>query len=58
MVSQKGCTDRPHVAIGWIGPLSHHLGSLLGDIELNVLCAFVCRVGYFDTQIKETLLYM
>ena len=25
-------------------------------IELTVLCAFVCKVGYFDAQNKETLL--
>jgi hypothetical protein len=28
-----------------------------GAIELTVLCAFVCKVGYFDAQIRETLLY-
>ena len=42
--------------IGWIGVVSHHLRLLLGAIELIVLCAFVCRVEYFDAQIKETLL--
>ena len=45
------------VVIGQLGVLSHHLQSLLGAIELIILCAFVCRVGYFDAQIKETLLY-
>ena len=40
--------------IGWIGVVSHHLRSLMGDIKLIVLCA---RVGYLDVQIKETLLY-
>ena len=29
----------------------------LGVVELAVSCAFVCQVGYFDTQIRETLLY-
>ena len=43
--------------IGQIGVVSHHLRSLLGAIELTILCAFVCRVGYFDAQIRETLLY-
>ena len=36
--------------IGWIGHVSHHLGSLLGGIygnALTVLCGFVCGVGYF-----------
>ena len=35
--------------IGRMGHVSHQLGSLLG--------ALVCRVGYFDTQIRETLPY-
>ena len=43
--------------IGKIGYISHHLGSLSGAIELIVLCAFVIKVGYFDTQIRETVLY-
>ena len=43
--------------IGRIGDVLHHLRSLLGAIELYVLYAFVCRVGYFDSQIRETLLY-
>jgi hypothetical protein len=40
--------------IGWRGVVSYHLRSIVGDIKLIVLCA---RVGYFDVQIKETLLY-
>jgi hypothetical protein len=43
--------------IGWIGHISHHLGSVLSAIELTVLCVFVSIVGYFDDQIRETLLY-
>ena len=43
--------------IAWIGIISCHLQSLLGAIELIVLCAFMCKVGYFDAQIKKTLLY-
>ena len=43
--------------IGWTCVVSHHLRSLLGAIELTVLCAFVCKVEYFDVQIRETLLY-
>ena len=43
--------------IDWIGVVSHHLRSLLDAIELTVLCASVCRVRYFDAQIRETLLY-
>jgi hypothetical protein len=44
-------------AIGHICIVSYHLQSLLGVIELTILCAFVCKVGYFDAQIRETLLY-
>ena len=43
--------------IGQIGLVSHHLQSLLGAVELTVLCAFVCRVRYLDAQIRSTLLY-
>ena len=43
--------------IGQIGVVSHHLRSLLGVIELIISCAFICRVGYFDAQSRETLLY-
>ena len=43
--------------VGQIGVVSHHLQSLLGVIELTVLCIFVCRAGYFDAMIKETLVY-
>ena len=42
----------------WIGLVSCHLGSPRGAIELTVLCAFVCKVGYFDAQIKKILLYI
>ena len=42
--------------VGPIGFVSHHLGSLLSAIKLTALCAFVCRIRYFDAQIKETLL--
>lgn len=45
------------VVIGWIGFGSHQLGSLLGAIELTVLCAILCRVGYFNAQIMGVLLY-
>ena len=45
------------VVIGHIGVISYHLRSLLGAIELTVLCAFVWWVGEFDAQIRETLLY-
>ena len=43
--------------VGRISVVSHHSQSLLGVIELTILCAFVCRVGYFDAQIRETLQY-
>ena len=39
---------------GYIGHVSH----CLGTIELVIfLCAFVCRVGYYDVESRETLLY-
>ena len=43
--------------ISQIGHVSHHLGSLLGAIELIIFCALTCIVRYFDAQIRETLLY-
>jgi hypothetical protein len=49
-LERKGCSDRQDAMVGRIGPVSHHLGSLLGAIELTVSCAFVCRVGYLDAQ--------
>ena len=52
----KGCNNTLDVMIGKIGHVSHHLGSLLGAIELTVLCTLVCIVGYLDVQIKQTLL--
>ena len=39
--------------IGQIGHFSHHLGSPLGAIELTVLCAYVCKVKYFDAQNRK-----
>ena len=43
--------------ISQIGVASHHLQSLLGAIELTSLCAFVCKVPYFDAQIREVVVY-
>ena len=43
--------------IGRIGTVSHHLRSLLGTIELTILCAFIRKVGYFDGHIRETPLH-
>ena len=48
----KVCPEKDEV----IDLISHHLGSILGAIKLILLCAFVCIVGYFDAQIRETLL--
>jgi hypothetical protein len=39
------------------GVVAYHLQSLLGAIELIILYAFICIVGYFDAQIRETPLY-
>ena len=56
-MAQKGCNDRWDVVIGWIGVVSHHSQSLLDAIGLSILCTFICRVGYFDAQIRNTLVY-
>ena len=40
-----------------IGVVSDHFAIILSVIELIVLCAFICKVRYFDVQIRETLLY-
>jgi hypothetical protein len=40
----EGCNDRWDAVIGWTCVVSHHLRSLLGVIEVIVLCAFVCIV--------------
>ena len=57
VVARKGCSDRSDTMIGRIVHVSHHLGSLLGVIELIVLCASACNIGYFDAQIGDILLY-
>ena len=56
-MARKGCCDGHDAVNGWIGHVSHHLGSVSGAIALIVLRAFVCGVGCFDAQIGETLLY-
>ena len=56
-MAREGCSDSLDAVIGWLGHLLHHLRSLLGAIEVTVLCAFVCRVRCYDAQIRETLLY-
>ena len=53
----KRCSDKWDVVIGQIGVVSYHLSSLLGALELIVLCGFQCKVGFFDAKIKETILY-
>ena len=57
VVVQKGCSDRWEAMIGHIGVVSHHLWSLLGVIELTILCAFVCNMGCFHAWIREALLH-
>jgi hypothetical protein len=52
VVAQKGRSGVLDVVTGHIGHVSCHLGSLLSAIELIVLCVFVCKVGFFDAQIK------
>ena len=47
-----------------IGVLSHHLQSLLGVIELIILCAFACILGIFyrsnqrDYNVQKDLTYL
>ena len=48
VVAQKGRSVKLDAMMGWIGQVSHHLGSLVGAIELTVLHAFVYQIGYFD----------
>ena len=43
--------------IGWIGVISCHMQLILSAMELTILCAFICKIGYFDAQVRETLLY-
>ena len=54
MVAQKERIARWDAMIGRIGVVSHHLQSLLGAIKLTILRVFVCRVEYFDIQIRDT----
>jgi len=56
VATQKGHNYKSNAMIGWIGVVSHHLQSLLDVIELTILCASVCKVGYVDAHIRETLL--
>ena len=57
MVAHKRYIDRQDVVIGQIGATTDHLRSLLCAIKSIVLCTFICKVGYFDAQIRETLLF-
>ena len=58
VVARKGCSDMWDVLIGRIGAMSHHLPSILGVIEFNhFVYSFVCKVGYIDAQIRESLLH-
>ena len=45
----KGCSDWPYRCC--FTPLA----ITFGPIGLTILCAFVSIVGYFDAQIRETL---
>jgi len=38
MMVLKGCNDRWDAVIGWTCFVSHHLRSVLGAIELTVMC--------------------
>lgn len=56
-MAQTRCINIWDIVIAWRGVVSQHLRSLLSVIGLIVLCAFLCRVEYFDVQIQETLMY-
>lgn len=55
MMVQKGCNHTWDTMIGQIGVFPP-LAITLCTIELAILCAFICTIGYFDAQISETLL--
>jgi len=52
VLASKGCRD-------WLDSSRFTPFAIIwmGAIELIILCAFVYKVGYFDAQIRETLLY-
>lgn len=56
-MARKEYSDMWDVMIIRIGVVSHHLRSLLGATRLNILHTFVYLLEYFDTQMRETLLY-
>lgn len=55
MVNCERGGSKKDAVIGQTSVVSHHLQSHQGDVELTVLCTFVCRVGCFYAQIRETL---
>ena len=56
VVDRTGCSDWPPGVIGRLGLASHHLGSLLGAIELTILCAFL-HAQYVILMLKLRRLY-
>ena len=51
----KSGPPKKDAMIGQIGHVSSHYWLLLSVTKLFVLCAFVCKVGYFDAWIRETI---
>ena len=52
VVAQQGRSDRLVICL-----VSHHSWLLLSAMEVTISCACVCKVGYFDVQIRHNLLY-
>lgn len=50
---KSGVLEKIHAVVGRISHVAHHLRSFFNAFEITVLCACVCKVGYFDTQIRE-----
>lgn len=46
----KGWSEGSNTMIGWIGFVSHNLGLLFGTVDLTVICACVCKVGYLMSK--------
>ena len=60
VVACKGCSDRVDATIGWMSDGSNRSSFTPLAITLRyhyMLCAFVCKIKYYDAQIKDSLLY-
>ena len=53
MANYKECNDRLNVVIDSIGPISHHLESIMGIIELIILCAFAYKLDVLMLKLEK-----